>query len=185
MAEEIDLEKCNFLNFRSSVTLTLDRVEVTLVRISGRGLPTHHIRSKSEKLFVDVWMDVRMDGHIWVIRSWQWSKNPIRWQIYLQHRSVNASRKSISVHPCYLLKLYTKKQMPASVESHLRHQWRPIWIIPATSVAASIGVDLCLKAVMTSLRSTWLMSPCRRPTKHRRKHITDASISQTQAHHAC
>jgi len=26
MAEEIDLEKCNFRNFRSPVTLTLDRV---------------------------------------------------------------------------------------------------------------------------------------------------------------
>jgi len=30
MAEEIDIEKCNFQNFRSSVTLTLDRIEVTL-----------------------------------------------------------------------------------------------------------------------------------------------------------
>jgi len=37
MAEEIDIEKCNFRNFGRSVTLTLilDRVEVTLVRISG------------------------------------------------------------------------------------------------------------------------------------------------------
>jgi len=52
-AEETDLEKYNFRNFLSSVTLTLDRVEVTLVRISGRGLRTHQIRSKSEKLFVD------------------------------------------------------------------------------------------------------------------------------------
>ena len=61
MAEEIDLEKCTFRNFGSSVTLTLtlDRVEVTLVRICGRGLPTHQIRWKSEKLFVDV----RTDGH--------------------------------------------------------------------------------------------------------------------------
>ena len=33
--------------------LTVDRVEVTLVRISGRGLPKHQIRSKSEKLIVD------------------------------------------------------------------------------------------------------------------------------------
>jgi len=42
MAEEIDPEKCTFRNFGSSVTLTLtlDRVEVTLVRICGRGLPT-------------------------------------------------------------------------------------------------------------------------------------------------
>jgi len=37
-----------------TLTLTLDRVEVTLVRICGRGLPTHQIRWKSEKLFVDV-----------------------------------------------------------------------------------------------------------------------------------
>jgi len=52
MVEEIDLEKCTFHNFGSSVTLTLtlDRVEVTLVRICGRGLPTHQIRWKSEKL---------------------------------------------------------------------------------------------------------------------------------------
>ena len=61
MAEEIDLEKCTFRNFGSSVTLTLtlDRVEVTLVCICGQGLPTHEIRWKSEKLFVDV----RTDGH--------------------------------------------------------------------------------------------------------------------------
>ena len=56
MADEIDLEKCNFRNFGSSVTLisTIDRVEVILVCTSGRGLPKHQIRSKSEKLFVDV-----------------------------------------------------------------------------------------------------------------------------------
>ena len=59
VAEEIDLEKCTFRNFGSSVILTLDRVEVTLVRICGRGLPTYQIRWKSEKLFVDV----RTDGH--------------------------------------------------------------------------------------------------------------------------
>jgi len=63
MAEEIDLEKCTFRNFGSSVTLTLERVEVTLVRICGRGLPTHQIRWKSEKLFVDIRTDVRKDGH--------------------------------------------------------------------------------------------------------------------------
>jgi len=60
MAEEIDLEKCSFRNFGSSVTttLTLDRVEVTLVRICGRGLLTYQIRWKSENFFVDV----RTDG---------------------------------------------------------------------------------------------------------------------------
>ena len=61
--EEIDLEKCNFCNFGSSVTLTLalDRVEVTLMHICGRDLPTHQIRSKSDKLFVDVRTDGRTD----------------------------------------------------------------------------------------------------------------------------
>jgi len=43
--------------------LTLDRVEVILVRICGRVLPTHQIRWKSDKLFVDVWTDGRTDGH--------------------------------------------------------------------------------------------------------------------------
>jgi len=64
MAEEIDIEKCNFRNFRSSVTLTLtlDRVEVILVHISGRGLHTYQIRLKSEKVFVDIRMDRRTDG---------------------------------------------------------------------------------------------------------------------------
>jgi len=58
MAEEIDLQKCNFRNFKSSVTLTLtlDRVEVTLVCISGQGRPTDQIILKSEK-FVDGQMD--------------------------------------------------------------------------------------------------------------------------------
>jgi len=62
---ETDLEKCNFHNFGSSMTLnlTLDRVKVTLVCIRGRGLPTHQIRWKSENLFVDVqlyiWTDRR------------------------------------------------------------------------------------------------------------------------------
>jgi len=60
-AEEIDLEKCNFRNFGNSMTLTLtlDQVEVTLVRITGQGLPTHQIISKSEK---KTFVDVRMDG---------------------------------------------------------------------------------------------------------------------------
>ena len=62
MAEEIDLEKCTFRNFGSSVTLTLDQVEVTLVRICGRGLHIDQIRWKSEKLFVDVRTDVRTYG---------------------------------------------------------------------------------------------------------------------------
>jgi len=63
MTEEIDLKKCTFRNFGSSVTLTLtlDRVEVTMVRICGRRLPTHQIRWKSEKLFVDVRTYGRVD----------------------------------------------------------------------------------------------------------------------------
>jgi len=57
MTEEIDLEKYTFRNLGSSMTLTLDRVEVTLVRICGWGLSTQQIRWKSEKLFVDVRTD--------------------------------------------------------------------------------------------------------------------------------
>jgi len=62
MAEEIDLEKCTFRNFGCSVTLTLtlDRVEVILLRICGRGLPTHQIRWKSKKNFL--WTYGRTDG---------------------------------------------------------------------------------------------------------------------------
>jgi len=77
MAKEIDVEKCNFRNIRSSVTLTLtlDRVEVILVQISGRGLPTHQIRSKSEDFCgrTDGCTDGRTDlssnllGHRWAI----------------------------------------------------------------------------------------------------------------------
>jgi len=44
-----------------TLTLTWDRVKITLVPISGRRLPTHQIRLKSEKLFVDVQMDGRTD----------------------------------------------------------------------------------------------------------------------------
>jgi len=33
-----------------TLTLILDRVKVILLRMSGRGLPTHQIRWKSEKL---------------------------------------------------------------------------------------------------------------------------------------
>jgi len=56
MAEEIDVEKCDFRNFTSSMSLTLTmyRVEVILVHICGPGLPTYQIRSK-----LDVWMDGR------------------------------------------------------------------------------------------------------------------------------
>jgi len=52
-----------FSQLRKLRDLDLDlRYEVTLVRICGRDLPTHKIRSKSEKFVVDV----RTDGHTWV-----------------------------------------------------------------------------------------------------------------------
>ena len=60
MAEEIDLEKCNFRNFRSR--LTLDRMEIThwyAYQVEVYPVPTHQIRSKSAKLFADA----RTDGH--------------------------------------------------------------------------------------------------------------------------
>jgi len=64
MAEEIEVEKCNLRNFRSSVTLTLtlDQVEVTLVHISGQGLSTHTPNQiEIRKLFVDGQMYVQTD----------------------------------------------------------------------------------------------------------------------------
>jgi len=56
VAEEIDL--CYFRNFGRSVTLNIaiDRVVVSLVRMCGRGLPTHQIHWKSEKF---LWTYVR------------------------------------------------------------------------------------------------------------------------------
>jgi len=60
-AEEIDLEKCTFRNFRSSVTLTLtlDRVEITLVRICDWGLPTYEIRWNRKNF---LWTYVQTNG---------------------------------------------------------------------------------------------------------------------------
>ena len=77
MAEEIDY----FWNFRSSVTLilTLDRVEVALVAHIRLSLPTHQIRLKSDKIFVDRqtyivtdgWTDLSSNlvGHCWAMTS--------------------------------------------------------------------------------------------------------------------
>jgi len=56
--EEIDLEKCNFRNFRSPMTLTLDRVIWILSSISNRRLSTYQISLKLEKLCVDGRTDV-------------------------------------------------------------------------------------------------------------------------------
>jgi len=57
MAEEIDLEKCSFRNFTSSVTLTLtlDRVEIILVEV----YPHTKLDRNRKKLF---WTYVRTDG---------------------------------------------------------------------------------------------------------------------------
>jgi len=52
--------------------LDLDRVELTLVRISGWGLPTHQITSKVEKLFVDVQTDGRTWVPIYYVITWRW-----------------------------------------------------------------------------------------------------------------
>jgi len=80
MAEETDLEKCNFWNFRSSVTLTLtlDQVAVILACICGRGQPTHQIRSKSKKTFL--WTDGRTDGQTWVPIYYVYLHGPPIWR---------------------------------------------------------------------------------------------------------
>ena len=63
MAEERDLEKCNFRNFRSLVTLilTLDLVEVTGVHIRSRSTHTPNY-IEIGKLFVDGRKCVLTDG---------------------------------------------------------------------------------------------------------------------------
>jgi len=62
-AEEIDLEKCNIRNFGSYMTLTLilDRVEVTLLHIRGRGLPTDQITVGRNRKKNFLWMYGRTD----------------------------------------------------------------------------------------------------------------------------
>jgi len=63
-AEEIglDLEKCTFRNFGSSVTLTLTEIEVTPVRMRGRVYPHTKLDGNWKKLFVDIRTYVRTDG---------------------------------------------------------------------------------------------------------------------------
>jgi len=62
MAEEIDLEKCNFRKFKSPVTLTLtltlDRVEIILMHICGRVYPhTKLDRNRKNFLWTYGWTD--------------------------------------------------------------------------------------------------------------------------------
>ena len=88
MAEEIDLEKCTFRNFGSSVTLTLtlNRVEVTLVRICGGGLPTHQIRWKSEKNFL--WTYGRTDGRTHLSSNLLGHRRGDDLKIYIQYNTI-------------------------------------------------------------------------------------------------
>ena len=61
MVDEIDLEKSNFRNFRKPVflTFTLDRVDVTVMRICEVYRHTKLDRNRKKKLFVDVRTDGR------------------------------------------------------------------------------------------------------------------------------
>ena len=64
------MEKCNFQNFRSPVTLTLDRVTQHTIVHQSSTLSTHQISLKSEKVFVDGRMDVRtgrIDGRTYLL----------------------------------------------------------------------------------------------------------------------
>jgi len=55
MAEEIDLEKCNFWNYKTSATLilTLDQVKITLVHISGPHTHTKLDGNQKNSLWTD------------------------------------------------------------------------------------------------------------------------------------
>ena len=63
MAEEIDLEKCNFRTLRSHVNLTLDRVILhTVMHQSLTSIYTPNFIEIGKKLFVDGRTDVPTDG---------------------------------------------------------------------------------------------------------------------------
>ena len=64
MAEEIDLDKCNFLKYRSPVTLTLTlyRVEVMLVRAYLVEVYPHTKLHRNRKKTFCGRTDVRTDG---------------------------------------------------------------------------------------------------------------------------
>jgi len=54
MAEEIDLEKCNFRKFRSLVTLTLDQViRHTIMHQSSTSIHTQNFIEIEKKSFLD------------------------------------------------------------------------------------------------------------------------------------
>jgi len=125
MAEEIDIEKCTFRKFGSSVTLTLtlDRVEVTLVRICGRGLPTHQIRWKSEKLFVDGRTYGRTDTpQFQSTRSSprRWPKNGEWWRWVLVSPDSVAPSRMVGVFASVNLPLHHKVQKFSSGTSSPR-----------------------------------------------------------------
>jgi len=64
MAEEIDLEKCNFRNFESFVTLILDRViRHTVVRKSSTSIYIPNFIEIGKTL----WTDVRTDGRTYLL----------------------------------------------------------------------------------------------------------------------
>jgi len=102
MAEEIELEKCNFQNFRSPMTLTLDRV-IRHMCISHRPLSTYQISLKLEKLcrWTYGWTDGRtywrMDiSPSNVIRStmpWQICYSQLIWpaRVYVTTTTINYS----------------------------------------------------------------------------------------------
>ena len=75
MAEEIELEKCNFRNFTYAVTLTLNRVtRHTIMHRSSTSIHTHQISLKSDKLFVDG----RTDGRTYLLTDGHFPFNVIR-----------------------------------------------------------------------------------------------------------
>jgi len=64
MAEEIDSEKCNFWNFRSPVTLTLDRVIWhTIMHHSSTSIYTRNFIEIGKKI---LWTDGRTDVRTYV-----------------------------------------------------------------------------------------------------------------------
>ena len=109
-----------------TLTLTLDRVEVTLVRIGGRGLPTHEIRWKSEKNFLWTYGYGRTDTPEFQSTSSSASDDLKIGSVCLCHGQYAIGDRRYFLAPCDMRK-HTHQQAArhASTDSAWRH---PVWL---------------------------------------------------------
>jgi len=194
MAEKITFENGRISNFQGLVTLTFDRVILhTVVHHSSTSTYMPNVIEIEETFRVRTYVHLRstlvgrlrrVDKHA----RRKWCRFGSYQCLYTRLvRQPDQCQKPVLVFGYQFPVPETGPCAISSTTYLLIHN--RFWIIPATSVAANIDVDLCLKAVMTSLRSTWLISPWRRPTTythtqsyvHRMRHLSlTASTSSSE-----